>query len=167
VIVLQLLILGFLIYVIYILSYSLIFGAPYASIGKRRMSDMIELLDPQKGKKLADLGSGDGRIVIEASKRGLESHGFEINPILFLVSKIKQRRAKLSKTDIHRADYWQNDLSSFDYITIYATQHMVNRMEKKLLQELRPGSKVVSNHYKFPNWKTAREKNDIFLYIKE
>lgn len=160
----DLLILFLLIYIIYLLSYSLLKGAPYAALGHERIRIMMELLDPKKGKRLVDLGSGDGRIVSAAQKYGVFSTGIEINPVIFLLSKYKTRNEK--NANFILGDYWRMDLSSYNYITVWGTAHMMSALEKKLQKELKPGSKVVSNHFTFPNWKHKKKKNDVYLYIK-
>lgn len=140
-------------------------GAPFAAISKGRIKTMLKLLNPSEGKKFLDLGSGDGRIVIEASKKSLKAYGYEINPILVLVSKYKLKKNK-SNGVILLKDYWGTNLEDFDYITVWGVPRMMKRLERKLLKELKPGAKVVSNHSKFPNWKEKKCENDVFLYIK-
>lgn len=140
-------------------------GAPYAALSKDRIKTMFELLKPEKGKLFLDIGSGDGRIVIAAVKHNLNSYGYEINPLLVLISMYKIRKQHLN-ADIKLKDYWKEDLSKFDYIAVWGVPTMMKRLESKLLKELKPGAKVVSNHLKFPNWKTRKVKNDVYLYIK-
>ncbi len=140
-------------------------GASYAALSTNRITTMFQLLQPVKGKKFLDLGSGDGRIVIAASMRGLKSYGYEINPLLVLISRFKIRQSN-SKGTILLKDYWKEDFSKFDYVTVWGVPPMMGRLEKKLLKELKPGAKVASNHLKFKNWKVTKKKNDVYLYIK-
>ncbi len=156
----------FLLYFILLLSYSVIRGAPFAPLGNTRIKTMFELLEVNKGKKFADLGSGDGRIVIEAAKHGLKSYGFEINPLLVLLSTLKLKKLKSSNAKIILSDFWKKDLSEYDYISIYGTKHMLRLLESKLLRELKPGARVVSNHFQFPSWPHKKVKNDVYLYVK-
>lgn len=165
-IIVQILFILLLFYISILLIYTMVRGAPYAPIGKKRMDTMFELLNPKKGKLLVDLGSGDGRIVIEAAKRRLVGNGMEINPLLVAVAKAKIKKQKISNANIFLCDFWQKNLAEFDYITVYGTTPMMGALEKKLLKELKKGAKVVSNHFRFPNWKVAKQKNDVFLYIK-
>lgn len=154
-----------LLYISYLLAYSLIRGAPYAPIGKKRLACMIELLD-MKGGNFIDIGSGDGRIVIAAAAKGVTAYGIEINPLFALISKIKIKKLRIKKAKIIQADLWQHSFARYDYISVWGTKHMMANLEKKLHSELKPGTKVVSNHYKFPNWKIAKLKNDVYLYIR-
>lgn len=155
-----------LFYIILLLSYSLIFGAPYAALGRDRIKTMFELLDVKKGRRSLDIGSGDGRIVIEASKHGLHAYGVEINPLVYLVSLLNLKLKGTVNTKVFLKDFWQLDLSNYDYITVWGTKHMIKNLEKKLLKELKPGAMVVSNHFPFPTWKHKKVKNNVYLYIK-
>ncbi len=90
-----LLIIALLLYIIYVLMYSMIFGAPYAATREKHMNIMIDLLGLTKEDKFVDLGSGDGRFVIAAAKKGVKSCGYEMNPILVMVSRNNIRKKKL------------------------------------------------------------------------
>lgn len=142
-------------------------GAPYAPLSINRIKTMFKLLEIKKGGRLADLGSGDGRIVIFGASSGLKSFGFEFNPLLYKISVSKIKKNKIKNATIILGDYWKKDLSKFDYITIYGTFHIMNGLEKKLIKELKPGAKVVSNHFQFPNWEAEKKQNDVYLYIKK
>lgn len=163
----QLIVLAALVYIIVLLSYSMFRGAPFAALSANRIETMLELLQPVKGKKLVDLGSGDGRIVISFGKRGIESYGYEIVPLIYIWSLIKIKSKKVKKTKVILGDYWNIDLSEFDYVTVWGTPYMMGRLEKRLQKELKPGSKVVSNHFQFPNWKAKSKKNDVYLYVSK
>src|SRR5690242_17121198 len=92
----------FLLGVFLLFTYATVFGGPYAPAALNRIETMVKLLKLKKGQKMVDLGSGDGRIVIEFAKRGIESHGYEINPILVFISRLKIKKLGLSnKAHIH------------------------------------------------------------------
>lgn len=152
--------------VIFILiMYALVFGAPFAPLADNRIETMIKLLRLRKGNKVADIGSGDGRIVIAFARLGIEAHGYEINPLLVAYSRYLIRRENLQKyAFVHLKDFWSQDFSEFNAVTIYGIAHIMARLEKKLVQEMRPGSKIVSNYFKFPNLKKTKEENKVNLY---
>lgn len=161
----QLLVAAFFLYIILLLSYSLLRGAPYAGISKKKITIMMNLLGAKKGKFI-DIGSGDGRIVVAAAKLGMDSYGIEINPFLVAISWIKLKRAKQNNAHIMLGDCWRHSFSKYDYVALWGTTHMTSALEKKLISELKPGAKVVSNHFKFPNWKVNKSNNDVYLYIR-
>lgn len=149
-----------------LIMYALIFGAPFAPVADNRIKTMIKLLNLQRGQKLADIGSGDGRIVIAFAKLGIESHGYEINPLLVAWSRFKIRQMGLQKKAfIHFKSYWSENLSRFNAVTVYGIAHMMGRLEKKLKKELKPGSKVVSNYFQLQGLKPMNQENKVLLYI--
>ncbi len=126
---------------------------------------MIKLLKLKKGEKLVDLGSGDGRIVIAFAKLGIEAHGYEINPMLVAWSRFKIRQLSLqNKAFIHFKSYWSENLREFDAVTVYGIAHMMGRLEKKLVKELKPKSKIVSNYFELPKLKSIKQENKVWLY---
>lgn len=142
-----------------------IFGAPFEPSRKRAVEKMLKLADIKKGDKMADLGSGEGRLVIEFAKKGAEAHGFEINPALVLLSKRKIATRKLNgKAFIHLKNFWKVDLSKFDIITLFQINYVMPKLEEKILKEMKKGSKIVSNTWKFPNLKPKKSIGDIYLY---
>lgn len=126
---------------------------------------IVVLAKVHKGQKAADLGSGDGRIVIELAKAGAEAHGYEINPLLVCWSRWKIYRTGLSgKAFIHWKDFWLENLSRYDVITIYGITYIMQKLEKKLQKELKKNARVVSYIFKFPNWTCFSSKQNIYIY---
>lgn len=150
-------ILGIMFYII-----PLFFGAPYEGTGKKKIGDIIELAKAKKGDKIVDLGSGDGRIVIAFAKKGIETHGFEINPFLVLASKWKSR--KLDNAFIHWESFWKEDLRKYDVVILFQYKTIMSKLKKKLAKELKKSSKIVSYHWKFKDWKISQKKGDVYLY---
>ena len=120
------------------------------------------------GQIVVDLGAGEGRLMIALAKAGATVHGYEINP--FLVAKAKENIKKVgleNEVFIFCKNLWKQDLKEFDAVAIYPMGHMMKKLEKKFENELKPGTKVVSNYFTFPNWKPARAENNVYLYIKK
>ena len=121
----QLFLLSILSYFVYLLSYSLIRGAPFAPIGKKRLMLMIDLLDVKEGNFI-DIGSGDGRIVVAAAKKKVIAYGIEINPIIALFAWFRIKRSKLRNAHIICGDCFRHSYNKYDYISIWGTNHMVS-----------------------------------------
>ncbi len=147
-------------------------GAIFVPTSEKRIERSIELVNLTAGQKVADLGSGDGRIIIACAEKGAEAVGFEINPFLVWMAKRKIRKKGLNKkTSKGKAicelkSFWTQDFSSFDVIFIYGINYIMGGLEKKLKRELKPGGRVVSFIYKFPNWESDIEENGIYIYRK-
>jgi cyclopropane fatty-acyl-phospholipid synthase-like methyltransferase len=139
---------------------------PYVPSTWHKIEVMLELAQTKPGEKMADLGSGDGRIIMAFAERGVESHGFEINPDLALLAESKILDANLDeRAFIHITDFWKVDLSSFNTVVIYGMTSIMNELELKLKKELKPGSKVLSAIFHFPEWKPTAQKDNVLLYI--
>ena len=69
-------------------GFTVLFGAPFLPTLKGRTGDALDMLDLKPGELLLELGSGDGRLLREAAKRGIRSIGYELNPLLVIYSKI-------------------------------------------------------------------------------
>lgn len=163
----QLLIIVVCLYSIWLFSYSLFFGAPYAALGEKKLAKMIALAKIKNGERACDLGSGDGRIVIALAHAGAVADGLEINPILHLLALQNLRKKHVGENaHVFLRDLWKTNLSKYDVITLYGNFPMMARLEKKLQKELRPGARVISNHFQFPHWKSENAVDDIFVYSK-
>ncbi len=139
-------------------------GAIFVPTDSKTVEDIIQLLEIKPGMKVVDLGSGDGRIVIALAQAGATATGFENNPILFLWSWIKIKKLGLSQAQIKFSSFWASDLGQFDAVVVFGMTHIMSRLERKLAQELHPGTFVISNIFKFPHWHTEREAGSLKVY---
>ena len=153
--------------VIFFFARPLYWGAPYAPSDERKIARMLALANLKKNDHVVDIGSGDGKILIELAKRGMNAAGYEINPILFHLSKINIRRKKLErKIVVYKKNFWRVDLSSFDVVIVFGMPRIMGALEKKLQSELRPGSRVVCNHFPFPSWRPNKVDEGVFVYVQ-
>ena len=140
-------------------------GAPYVPSRNTSVENMMKMGEIGPGQKVADLGSGDGRVVIAMARRGAEAHGYDNDPLLILLARRNIRRAGLSgKAFIHWKNLWKTDLSSFNAITVYGIPYMMKPLKEKLRKEMRPGSKVISNAFPFPQWQEDAKNEGVYLY---
>jgi cyclopropane fatty-acyl-phospholipid synthase-like methyltransferase len=139
---------------------------PYFQTSRYRVATMVELAQVKPGEKGADLGSGDGRIVIAFAKAGVEMHGYEINDQLRKLSEEHIKHETLTNTFIYNIDFWEENLSSYNIICCYPMPTIMGRLEKKLQNELRPSARVLLNYFPFLHWKEKAKKDNIFLYVK-
>lgn len=154
-----------LIFISFFIVFPFIFGAPFEPTDRKTLRKMIEFSKVKKGEKVADLGSGNGRIVIEFAKLGAEVHGFEINPFLVWFSKRKIKKLGLQdKAFIHWKNFWNQNLSKYDIIIVFQIVFIMKNLEKKLKKELKKGSRVISNTWKFPNWKAKKQEGYAYFY---
>ena len=153
---------------VYILFRPIIAGAIYFPT----MPSSVEIVRQftgaaaRPGAKVADLGSGDGRILIALARDGAEAHGFEVNPLLVLQSRRAIRKAGLAdKAFVHWQSFWKANLSDYDAVVVYGFPPIMKRLGRKLMRELRPGTRTISNVYHFHEMKVSAEKDQVLLYI--
>lgn len=114
-----------------------------------RMLDMAKLT---KSDYLMDLGSGDGRTVITAAKRGATAHGVEYNPDMVKLSVDAARKEGVSaKATFQQADLFTVDLSKATVITMFLLPDINIRLRPKILA-LKPGTRIVSNSFTMGDW---------------
>ncbi len=139
---------------------------PFVTTSSDHIKTILTLAQITSETRAIDLGSGDGRMVMEFGKAGAIVHGYEVKKQLVKKSQQRIKDAGLSETVfIHHESFWEADLSSFNLIYLYGMQSILGRLEKKLDNELKPGTKVISNIFRFPHWKVKREKDNVYLYI--
>jgi hypothetical protein len=120
---------------------------PQALVDK--MLDMAKLT-PQDFHM--DLGSGDGRTVITAAKRGARSLGIEYNPKMVELSRFNaQKEGVTSRATFQEADLFTVDLSKANVITLFLLPSINMKLRPKIL-ELRPGTRIVSNTFSMEDW---------------
>lgn len=140
-------------------------GAVYVPSKDSAIETMIKLAKLKPGKATADLGSGDGRVVLAFARHGAQADGFEINPWLVWKSRrILNKAGFAQKTQIYGQSYWDYDLSQYDVITVYGITYIMEALEKKLRKELKPGAIVISNYFEFPTWKPSKVVRNIRVY---
>jgi methylase of polypeptide subunit release factors len=122
---------------------------PFIPATPKQLSNVFSCLPKQnlarKSGKLLDIGSGDGRIVIEAAKKGFISHGVELNPWLVLYSRLNALRENVHKdTSFFKKDLWKFNLSPYNYVVIFGVEQMMGDLEKKFVAELSKESTIVA-----------------------
>jgi hypothetical protein len=99
-----------------------------------------------------DLGSGDGRTVITAAKRGATAVGIEYNPDMVELSKHNAEKAGVNgKASFMKADLYETDLSKATVITMFLLPEINMKLRPKILN-LKPGTRVVSNSFTMEDW---------------
>jgi hypothetical protein len=124
---------------------------------------MLEMAKLTPKDYLIDLGSGDGRTVITAAKRGARAHGIEYNPdMVELARRNAAKEGVANRATFARADLFQSDFSKATVITLFLLPEINMKLRPKILN-LRPGTRVVSNSFDMEDWKpdqTATAAND-------
>lgn len=149
--------------IILLFSFVIFFGAPYLPTLKKQSDDAFKLLNLEPGQILLELGSGDGRILREAAKRGINGIGYEINPVLVWYSRLRAWRYRhLLRFECR--NYWHKTLPPCDGIYVFLLDKYMVKLDKKIVQEVPKPVKVVSYAFKIPGRQPVRERNALCLY---
>lgn len=128
---------------------------PQATVDK-----MLEMAKITPQDYLIDLGSGDGRTVITAAKRGLKAHGIEYNQDMVDLSKRNAvAEGVTDRATFVKADLFQSDFSQATVITMFLLQDINIRLRPTIL-DMKPGTRVVSNTFTMGDW-TPDESNTV------
>jgi SAM-dependent methyltransferase len=129
---------------------------------------MLDLANVTAGDTVVDLGSGDGRTVIAAVKRGANARGIEYNPAMVDLSRQNLAAAGMAeKARIDHADIFDSDFSGGDVITIFLLPDLYDRL-RPILLGMKPGTRIVSNTFGMGGWQpdrtaTVPEECDLFF----
>ena len=131
-------------------------GNPDAMVQK-----MLDMAGVMPSDYVVDLGSGDGRNVIAAAKRGAHGHGIEYDPDLVDYSKQQARKAGVSdKTSFERGDVFVADFSKATVVVLFLLPEMNRRLRPRLL-DLKPGTRVVANTFAIGDWNPDEIATDV------
>jgi ribosomal protein L11 methylase PrmA len=141
-------------------------GAIFVPTARAKVALIIKLAQIMPGEQVADLGSGDGRIVIALAQAGAMAHGYEINPLLVWWSRYLIRQAGLQKTAIiHWQDFWNADFSQYSAVTVFGIDHIMKRLGQKILRETKAGTRVISYAFPFPGWVPTTRERGVYTYV--
>jgi SAM-dependent methyltransferase len=113
---------------------------------------MLDMAKATPADYVIDLGSGDGRTVITAAKRGIRALGIEYNPEMVELSKRNAAKEGVAeRATFMKADLFETDLSQATVITMFLLPDINVRLRPKIL-DLRPGTRIVSNSFTMGEW---------------
>ena len=114
---------------------------------------MLDMAKVTPKDYVIDLGSGDGRTVITAAKRGARALGIEYNPDMIALSKRNAvREGVTDKAQFKEADLFESDFSEATVITMFLLPTINLKLRPKIL-DLKPGTRIVSNSFTMDDWK--------------
>lgn len=132
---------------------------PYLPTTEPAVQAMLKLAGVSSSDTVYDLGCGDGRLVIAAAKDyGAHGVGIDINPDR--IREAKENAKKAGVEDLVRFeenDFFKADIHEATVVTLFLLNTVNMALRPKLLQELQPGTRIVSNTFKMGDWMPDRE----------
>jgi len=143
---------------------------PYLPSTHVAVEEMLRLADIKPSDLVVDLGSGDGRIPIAAATQfGARGFGVDIDPKLVELANDNARKAGVEdRVRFVQRDVFEADIGEATVVTLYLLTGLVNRLQPKLMKELRPGTRIVAHDFGFKDWTPDRSitiSKNYYLYI--
>jgi cyclopropane fatty-acyl-phospholipid synthase-like methyltransferase len=140
---------------------------PFVPTPPEVVERMLEMAQVKSGDVIYDLGSGDGRIIIQAAKRyGVKGVGIEIDAELVQKAKDNAFREKVDHlVDFRLQDALTVDVSPATIVTLYMLPEFNAKLRPIFEKQLKPGARVVSHDFQIQGWvpdKVERIKGDVF-----
>jgi SAM-dependent methyltransferase len=145
-------------------GFVLLYGAPYLPTLKRQVHTALDLLDLQPGQTMLELGCGDGRVLRAAAARGLNVVGYELNPLLVVVSYFVTFKYR-KNVQIIWGDIWKYDWPPADGIFVFILQKYTPKLNTKIIKTMPKPIKLVSFAFTVTDKKPARVKDGLYLYL--
>jgi SAM-dependent methyltransferase len=126
----------------------------YVPTPRTVVEEMLRLADVQADDLVYDLGSGDGRIVIAAARdRGAHGVGIDIDPRRVREATENAKLAGVSdRVEFRQQDLFETDFSDATVVTLYLLPDLNLKLRPKILQELKPGTRIVSHSFDMGDW---------------
>jgi precorrin-6B methylase 2 len=132
---------------------------PFVPTTEEAVQAMLKLADVTKDDVLYDLGCGDGRIVIAAAKLyGTRGVGIDINPVRIAEAKENARKAGVENlVRFEENDLFQADIHEATVVSLFLLTSVNLKLRPKLLQDLKSGTRIVSNTFDMGDWVPEKE----------
>lgn len=147
--------------------------APFVVSPMNIVDRMLDLAGLKPGEMLFDLGCGDGRVLVEAARRGAKATGVELSPTLVRNARESLRREGLEgQAQVLEGNLLETDLTSADVVVVYLMTESNEMLRPRLEQQLKPTARVISHDFEIRGWKPVKKesivstnrKHSIYVY---
>ena len=128
--------------------------APYVATDYEVVDAMLAMARVRPDDYVIDLGSGDGRILIAAARsHGARGLGVEIDPQRIREAQTNAEAARVTHlVEFRNQDLFETPLQEADVLTLYLNEEVNLRLRPRILEQMRPGSRVVSHDFGMGEW---------------
>jgi len=134
--------------------------APFITTPDEIVLRMLEMAGTRADDTVLDLGSGDGRIVIAAARRfGARGLGIELDGTLVEKSRANARAAGVEeRVRFEQGDVLVADIARASVLTVYLLPALMGKLQSRFINELAPGTRVVSHSFGMAGWRPDRSE---------
>lgn len=165
---LSILVLVFFILLFCVVAVPAFFGSPWHPLLPGTIREILNFAEIKPGEKIYDLGSGDGRVLIQAARHhDAVGVGLEIDPLKVWVARLLVRRAGVSnRVQIERKNFNDFDFRDADILYLYLTHQALDRLIPKIIPYLKPSTRIVSYRFCLRNMQPCKinRKQNLFMY---
>ncbi len=143
---------------------------PFVPTPYETVEEMLKLANVGPGDYVIDLGSGDGRIVIAAGKKGAYGHGVDIDP-----KRISEARRNAEKAGVDdkvlfvEGNLFETDFSKATVVTMYLLNSVNMKLRPHMLDKLKPGTRLVSYYFNMSDWEPDKQilvnNSDVYYWV--
>jgi len=144
-------------------GFILFVGPPYLPTLDKQVKVALDMLKLKKGATIIELGSGDGKVLLEAAKRGWNVVGYELNPLLVIVSFVRTWKYR-KQVRIIWGNFWRAKWPEADGIFAFVLPKYMEKLDNKIIQWHKRPVKLASFAFVVPGRSTTREKDGVYLY---
>jgi SAM-dependent methyltransferase len=146
------------------------YDVPYVPTPHVVVEEMLRLAEVRADDFVMDLGSGDGRILIAAARKfGARGVGVDLDPDRIAESVYNAQLQGVSeRVAFHRQDLFKFDIAQATVVTMYLLPSVNMKLRSRLLNELRPGTRIVSHDFDMEDWQPDQKstvRKNVFLWI--
>lgn len=141
-------------------------GAGWQPVPSKTIKRALELTNVTRKDIFYDLGAGDGRVIIAAAKTRAKAVGIEIDPLRYLLCKLRLKIKHEENANAFLSDLFTVPLGNATVVFVYLRNWSNERLKRKFLAELKPGTRIITYHWPIRGWKPiAQDKeNELWVY---
>ena len=140
-------------------------GAGWQPAPHKAIESAFKLARLNKNDVLYDLGAGDGRVLIAAAKAGAKSVGIEIDPLRYLICKLRSARIKNARAIF--GNIYNIPLNDATVVFVYLRDWSTERLKEKFMRELQPGTCIIAYHWPLEGWWPVMQDRENELWVYE
>ncbi len=138
-------------------------GAPWVPARKVDIDHLFDEVHLKKSDSVVELGCGDGRIVVAVARRGVKVTGYEINPLLYLISALRTLPYR-SIAKVKFGSFWNKDISGADLVIAFLIPRTMPRLAIKAKSQMKQGSQLISYIFVLPGLKPVKTDQKWHIY---